>query len=276
MDAIASMQRVDAYLRNFTERTFIYAQPSEDLLQAARSAADDATFKDSVVSSFRRLPFVSAKAMQLVLRYDQAADSVPPPQRLELLEQWKKDALHIAHHADLGLSSTQREYFCAMIDSEIALARGGEGLRLPEAMYLRARSFVYTMLCVMAPELCPLLGNIGLDYTCDFALASVILDDADDAEEDLSAQSPTLFSCAAATFQTSTAVNYAMSMIADLERTLPNVAASLLALLGLLELKPTLILATMKTLEFSGTLKRTETLDITKAIAAGWSLNEKQ
>lgn len=264
----SSLQVVDAYLHDFTQRTFTtVSSPSRGFMEAARAAAHDVEFKDRVVASFRALPFVSPKAIQLVLRYDHAADTVALPERLALLQHWQQNADSIAQTAELGLSSTQLDYFCAMVDSELELARRGQDMRLPEVMYYRARSFAYTMLCVMTPELCPLMGTVGLEYTCDFAIASVILDDADDAEEDRAAQSATIFSSAQ---HKEAAVFYALNMIAALESKLAtNFAASVLRLLGLLELQPTLVLAALKTLEVQGSVPRSPPLDITKAIASG-------
>ena len=79
---------------------------------------------------------------------------------------------------------------CVLV-SELLLAMGD--LSVEHIVYHRARTFAYSLIFILKESLLPLLLLGGLAQTCQFALAAVILDDAEDYEEDRKADSPTLF-----------------------------------------------------------------------------------
>lgn len=250
------MEFVDSYLRKATSAN-VHAIPRNSTVDAARLFSQSSADIDTLLAKFSRLSFVEKRLLQGIFEYDHIVDSLPQADRLHALQEWRRNADLIAADS----SEQQRVFLRACIDSEIELAAGELGMEA--VMYFRARSFAYTMLYIVKERLLPLflLGNMGLEYTCDFAIAAVIHDDAEDAHNDSRAGSPTIFTVS------EEAPAYALSMLAQLEtKSYASLLNGVLASLGVVDIKPLILLGIAKTHEFQGLCARTPCVDIVRAL----------
>lgn len=265
------MEFIDSYLREFIVHSLAQEEPPTRLLQQAKSAYSDASFRENLLQSFGRLPFTSLAAIRTIIAHDMRADTVDRPERSALLQDWLANCREISDSAGLVFCEEQHVFFREMCVSELVLA-DNRTLSLEEVMFYRARSIACSMLCIVHADLIPILrqGQVGIELTCDVALALALLDDAEDAEEDARAQSPTLFTCCS----TDLACALALRMLAALEaKASTSVVESLVRLLGLLELRPLVLMATVKTLELQGKLPPSPGFDFVGTLSAGFKVN---
>lgn len=129
---------------------------------------------------------------------------------------------------------------CVLV-SELLLAMGD--LSVEQVVYHRARTFAYSLIFMLKETLMPMLLLAGLAQTCQFALAAVILDDAEDYEEDRRAESPTLFTRATK----DEAIKRSLGVLAHLDGM--HTSESVLKFLDTREF---LLLACLKVQEFGG------------------------
>jgi hypothetical protein len=163
-----------------------------------------AQLQDEVENTCKLL--VEPEHVKLIVEVDQKADSMQRKNRIQYLK------------------SLQPETMCSLLEHQIALkcvleseqALADDKLSIEQILNHRTRTFAYTMIFFLREQLMPLfmLGTKGLEHTCKFALAAVILDDAEDLEEDAQADSPTLFTRSALP----RAVSCALSILAHLQR----------------------------------------------------------
>lgn len=175
--------------------------------------------------------------VRTIISVDAMADGKTRQERVDYLQTLKPEASCAEHRTALE---------CILV-SERLLAM--DGLSLDQIVYHRARSFAYSLIFMLKPSLLPifLLGTASMAYTCQFALAAVMLDDADDYEDDRLADSPTLFTRA----NKDQAVAVSRTILAHLE-SLHKTPTDLL----FLDTREFLLLASMKIDEFAGAPKR--------------------
>lgn len=267
------MEFIDSYLREFIVNSLAQesAEPPTRLVQEAVRAHGDTGFRENLLQAFGRLPFTNLAAIRTIISHDMRADTVDLPERGALLQDWLVNCREISDSAGLLFCEEQHVFFREMCVSELALA-DNRTLRLDEVMFHRARSIACSMLCIVHAELIPILrqGLAGFELTCDVALALALLDDAEDAEEDARAQSPTLFTCCS----TELACAHALRMLGALEaKANSSLIESLVRLLGLLELRPLVLMATVKTLELQGKLPPSPGFDFVGTLSAGFKVN---
>jgi len=143
----------------------------------------------NVQESLRRARnIVEPRHMRLIIDSDMNADSICRQDRIALLESWSAKRMFPDSPNDTYLVALDR-----CLESEIFLSKGE--LSIHDVLYYRTRSFVYTMIFVLKEYLLPLflMSKKAIEHACIFALVTVILDDAEDYEEDRTADSPTLF-----------------------------------------------------------------------------------
>lgn len=181
------MEFVDLYISRLINNA--PQKLSEQTLDNARIAAQPFNVEMLQSSLEAAKLIVEPSHMRLIIDSDMNADSLPRCARIDLLKSWSASKMFpkspsLEHSVALD----------ACLASEIALA---EDINDPmNVLYHRTRSFVYTMIFLLKPHLIHifLLSQSAIEYTCAFALVTVLLDDAEDAEEDTLANSPTLFS----------------------------------------------------------------------------------
>jgi hypothetical protein len=248
------MEYVDQYLRTMTASCT--SSVSESTIEEARQYASSSAEVAALLQKFSKLSFVDKQHLCSIFDNDHEVDTLPQSKRLQALHDLRSRAAILA-----GGSNVKQAFLIACIDSEIELAKKPECMET--IMYHRARSFAFTMLYIVKEHFLPLflLGNLGLEYTCDFALAAVIHDDAEDAEEDAAAESPTIFTA------NQFAPAYAMSILARLEaKSYASLLNGVLSSLGVIDLKPLVLLGIAKTREHQGLCARTPCVDIVKAL----------
>jgi len=126
---------------------------------------------------------VDSDHVKTLISIDAEADAKSRHDRIVYLQNLKFDTYSAEHKTAIE---------CVLI-SELLLAM--DSLSLEQIVYHRARTFAYSLIFILKASLIPifLLGTSAMIQTCQFALAAVLLDDAEDAEEDRLADSPTLF-----------------------------------------------------------------------------------
>lgn len=254
------MDFIDEYITQLIYRPQKYSLDPA-LVDEAEALANDASRIGQLQSTMNgAAALVEAEHVALICKYDMLADGMGRAERIVLLQ-----SLSAERSLEEQMLQPPIEHKIALkriLESELALARGSPkstetSSAALDALYHRTRAFAYTMVFFFSPRLLPLLllsGAAGLAHTCDFALAAVILDDAEDAEEDRAADSTTLFTVLPRT----DAVSLALEVIAHLsQKSYPaidvlNAGLAAQGSVKLLEVKDFLLLALAKTREFAG------------------------
>jgi hypothetical protein len=181
------------YVDDFIRKLLASAEESkleitDEMILDAREACTPERISalQSSLSSAKQI--VEASHMKLIIESDMNADSIQREERIKLLESWSAKKMFPQCPSRLYSIALDR-----CLESEIALSRGF--LSVHDVLFQRTRSFVYTMIFVLKEYLLPmyLLSKEAIEHTCIFALVAVLLDDAEDFAEDLSFDSPTLF-----------------------------------------------------------------------------------
>ena len=183
---------IDLYLKSLIKDSLeAQDEPSPSFCEAAYSLTSNLEKVRSLQNAFTlasKQIFLPSR-VSFIIKYDMIADDVPRQERIKLMSSWK--ASKILEDENMQVSPNAFEALEKILDSELHLARGPETSL--EVLYHRTRSFAYTFMFFLKDEFLDLMTPESLQYACDCALAAVIMDDADDVEEDFSADSPTFF-----------------------------------------------------------------------------------
>jgi len=223
---------VDNYLTSLVHKSM------NSIKQLTQTFVSDAeVFKNTIPTLLPRYEnicklLVNPDHVRTIISVDAEADAKSRVDRIEYLNSLKAETMCTAPDHRTALES--------ILVSELLLATAN--LTLEQIIYHRARAFAYSLIFILKEELLPLLllGNAGLEQTCQFALAAVILDDAEDIEEDLKAQSQTLFT--KSTQEEALSISCKILAYLDSEKTRSN--------LSFLDTREFLLMAYIKLSEF--------------------------
>jgi hypothetical protein len=179
---------VDAYLN-----TLIFQTPfcpiETNLIETSEKFTSDAFKLHNLQYKIPLLAkhFIVREHLQLIIDLDDEADKITQKEdRAKLLKSWESKEF-------LKLNEIYKNALDCVLESELALAYGP--LTALDALYHRTRCWLYRMIFILKEEyLSIFLNNSSLiEYSADLALVVVLLDDAEDAEEDLRDDCPTFF-----------------------------------------------------------------------------------
>lgn len=127
--------------------------------------------------------------VSFIIKYDMMADEIPREDRIKLMSSW--NAKQILMYENLIVSEIGVNALEKVLDSELKLAEKPK--TASEVLYHRTRSFAYSFIFFLKDEFLSLMSPESLQYACECSLGAVLMDDVDDIEEDLQAESPTIF-----------------------------------------------------------------------------------
>ena len=184
---------MDIFLQNLIISSLHDSKPTDNIIYVSNIITGNKSLIDEIQESFtfETKFIVQPENMAFIVKYDMLADSIlNKKERCNLMLTW--NASELLEKENISTDLFYVKNLEKVLDSEIELARGCNNDPM-KILYHRTRSFAYSLLFCLRKELINFLNDDTLHYTCCCALAAVIMDDADDMEEDLHADSPTLF-----------------------------------------------------------------------------------
>jgi hypothetical protein len=168
--------------------------PSDQLIFVSHLITSNKSMIDEIQDSFTSASkiIINSSHMSFIVKYDCIADGVSTKEeRYKLMKQWNvKELLHNEH---LSTEQYYSDNLQTVLDSEIELSLGCNSDPM-KILYHRTRSFAHSLLFTLKKEFISFITNDVIKYIFYCSLAAVIMDDADDIDEDTLADSPTIFS----------------------------------------------------------------------------------
>lgn len=205
---------MDSVLQNIIVTSLNYANcPSDLLISVSETITSNKSLIDEIQDSFTNASkfVINPYHMKFIIKYDSIADSyMTKKERYMCLKNW--NTTELLQSENLSRNTFYVDHLQSVLDSEIELSLGCDKDPM-KLLYHRTRSFAHSLLFCLKEEFIEFITNDTIKYIFYCSLAAVIMDDAEDIDEDTLNDSPTIFSV-----QNSTdASNQALSVIGMLE-----------------------------------------------------------